>query len=123
MAVHSSPTANPPTPNASGNSACAARTTPPTAPGIPPSPKHSRTSQRERYQLSTQTRAVGRSCTLDDGRMDYEVSLADVESRPTAVVAVTTTWQEFPTLWGQLLGQVWDCLHAGGIHRGCRNIM
>jgi len=35
--------------------------------------------------------------------MDYEVSLTDVESRPTAVVAATTTWQEFPALWGQLL--------------------
>ena len=55
--------------------------------------------------------------------MDYEVSLTEVESRPTAVVAATTTWQEFPTLWGQLLGEVWDCLHAGGIYRGCRNIM
>lgn len=55
--------------------------------------------------------------------MDYEVSLTDVESRPTAVVAATTTWQEFSTLWGQLLGQVWDCLHAGGIYRGCRNVM
>ena len=59
----------------------------------------------------------------DDGRMGYEVSLADVESRPTAVVAATTTWQEFPALWGQLLGEVWGCLHAGRIYRGCRNVM
>ncbi|HTR90345.1 MAG TPA: hypothetical protein VMI73_01235 [Trebonia sp.] len=28
--------------------------------------------------------------------MDYEVSLTDVTSRPTAVVAAATTWQEFP---------------------------
>ena len=55
--------------------------------------------------------------------MDYEVSLVDVESRRTAVVPAATTWQKFPSLWGQLLGEVWDCLHAGGIHRGCRNIM
>lgn len=55
--------------------------------------------------------------------MDYEVSLADVGSRRTAVVAATTTWQDFPALWGQLLGEVWDCLRAGGIYRGCRNIM
>lgn len=59
----------------------------------------------------------------DDGLVDYEVSRTDVESRPTAVVAATTTWREFPALWGQLLGEVWDCLHAGGIYRGCRNIM
>lgn len=55
--------------------------------------------------------------------MDYEVSRADVESRRTAVVVATTTWQDFPALWGQLLGEVWDCLRASGIHRGCRNIM
>ena len=55
--------------------------------------------------------------------MGYEVSLADVGSRPTAVVAATTTWPQFPRLWGQLLGEVWDCLRAGGIQRGCPNIM
>jgi effector-binding domain-containing protein len=55
--------------------------------------------------------------------MGYEVSLTDAGSRPTAVVAATTTWPEFPRLWGQLLGEVWDCLRAGGIHQGCRNIM
>jgi effector-binding domain-containing protein len=55
--------------------------------------------------------------------MSHEVSVVEAESRPTAVVAATTTWQEFPALWGQLLGEVWDCLHAGGIYRGCRNIM
>jgi len=55
--------------------------------------------------------------------MEYQVTLRDVAARPTAVVAATTTWQEFPKLWGQLLGEVWDCLHAGGIQRGCRNVM
>jgi effector-binding domain-containing protein len=53
----------------------------------------------------------------------YEVSLVEAESRPTAVVAATTTWAEFPAVWGQLLGEVWGCLRAGGIDRGCRNIM
>jgi effector-binding domain-containing protein len=55
--------------------------------------------------------------------MNYEVSLTQAPSRPTAVVPARTTWQEFPALWGQLLGEVWDCLRAGGIDRGCRNIM
>jgi len=55
--------------------------------------------------------------------VNYEVTITDVVARPTAVVAATCTWQEFPRLWGQLLGEVWDCLHAGGIYRGCRNIM
>jgi hypothetical protein len=27
----------------------------------------------------------------------------DVAARPTAVVAATTTWQEFPKLWNVLL--------------------
>jgi hypothetical protein len=55
--------------------------------------------------------------------MDYEVSRTDAGSRRTAVVAATTTWQDFPALWGVLLGEVWDCLHAGGIYHGCRNVM
>jgi effector-binding domain-containing protein len=55
--------------------------------------------------------------------MGYEVSLTDVESRPTAVVAASTTWHDFPALWGQLLGEVWHCLRASGINRGCRNMM
>jgi effector-binding domain-containing protein len=55
--------------------------------------------------------------------MTYEVRVVDVSARPTAVVAATTTWQEFPTLWGKLLDEVWACLRAGGIHSGCRNVM
>jgi effector-binding domain-containing protein len=52
-----------------------------------------------------------------------EVTLTEVPARPTAVVAAATTWAEFPALWPQLLGEVWACLHAGGIDRGCRNVM
>jgi effector-binding domain-containing protein len=55
--------------------------------------------------------------------MSYEVTAVDVVARPTAVVAATTTWQEFPTLWKELLDEVWACLRAGGIDRGCRNVM
>lgn len=55
--------------------------------------------------------------------MNYEVIVKEVAARPTAVVAATTTWQEFPTLWGKLSGEVWACLRAGGITRGCRNVM
>jgi len=53
----------------------------------------------------------------------YEVTVADVAARPTAVVAATTTWQAFPTLWRQLLDEVWACLRSHGITRGCRNVM
>jgi effector-binding domain-containing protein len=52
-----------------------------------------------------------------------EVTVVAVAARPTAVVPATTTWPEFPALWRQLLDEVWDCLRAGGITRGCRNIM
>jgi effector-binding domain-containing protein len=55
--------------------------------------------------------------------MDYEVTATEVVARPTAVVAATTTWREFPTLWPGLLDEVWACLRAGGIDRGCRNVM
>ncbi len=53
----------------------------------------------------------------------YQVTFIDVAARPTAVVPATTTWQQFPVLWKELLDEVWACLHAGGIHSGCRNIM
>ncbi|HYM28762.1 MAG TPA: GyrI-like domain-containing protein [Steroidobacteraceae bacterium] len=55
--------------------------------------------------------------------MPYEVTILDVPARPTAVVRATTTWQEFPTLWKSLLDEVWACLHAGGVTRGCPNVM
>jgi effector-binding domain-containing protein len=55
--------------------------------------------------------------------MPYQVTETDIVARPTAVVAATTTWQEFPTLWRDLLDEVWTCLRAGGVVHGCRNIM
>ena len=35
------------------------------------------------------------------------VRFATVEARPTAVVAQTTTWDEFPRLWRELLDEVY----------------
>ncbi len=35
------------------------------------------------------------------------VTFMRVDSRPTAVVAQTTTWKEFPNVWGPLLDQVY----------------
>jgi effector-binding domain-containing protein len=55
--------------------------------------------------------------------MSYQVTIKEVEARPTAVVPATTTWQEFPTLWRKLSDEVWACLNANGIYRGCRAIM
>jgi effector-binding domain-containing protein len=55
--------------------------------------------------------------------MTYDVTAVEVAARPTAVVAATTTWPEFPALWRHLLDEVWQCLRASGIDRGCRNVM
>jgi len=55
--------------------------------------------------------------------MGSDVSVIEVAARPPLVVPAVTTWEEFPVLWGTLLGEVWDCLHAAGITRGCRNVM
>ena len=52
-----------------------------------------------------------------------EVTLRVVAARPTAVVPATTTWREFPTLWRDLLDEVWACLRVAGIDRGCPNVM
>jgi effector-binding domain-containing protein len=35
------------------------------------------------------------------------VRFVEVDPRPTAVVAETSTWAEFPSVWGQLLGEVY----------------
>jgi effector-binding domain-containing protein len=59
----------------------------------------------------------------EGGSVGYEVTVKDVEARPTAVVAATTTWQELPALWRTLLDEVWACLRAASVTRGCRNVM
>ncbi len=57
------------------------------------------------------------------------VWFATVEARPTAVVAQATTWQEFPKLWGSLLGQVYEFvrprpeLAIGGDQERWQNVM
>ena len=53
----------------------------------------------------------------------YEVTLKEVTAQPTLVVPAVTTWPEFPTLWGQLLDDVWTHLRANNINSGCPNVM
>jgi len=55
--------------------------------------------------------------------MAQEVTLRSATAVPTAVVAASTNWPEYPTLWRTLLDEVWACLHAAGITRGCPNVM
>jgi effector-binding domain-containing protein len=40
------------------------------------------------------------------------VRFLTLAARPTAVIAKTTTWSEFPKLWGSLLGQVYEFVRA-----------
>jgi effector-binding domain-containing protein len=55
--------------------------------------------------------------------VSHVVSIREVTAQPTAVVPATTTWSEYPALWPELSGEVWACLRAGGITRGCPNVM
>ena len=55
--------------------------------------------------------------------MTHRVTVSQVAARPTAIVAAATTWQEFPVLWKGMLDEVWACLRAGGVTRGCPNVM
>ena len=40
------------------------------------------------------------------------VTFVYVDPRPTAVVAQTTTWKDFPSLWGRLLGEVYGFVRS-----------
>jgi effector-binding domain-containing protein len=55
--------------------------------------------------------------------MAHEVTTAEVDALPTAVIPATTTWRQFPVVWPELLGEVWSCLRAGGVDHGCPNVM
>ena len=57
--------------------------------------------------------------------MATSISLKSVEATPTAVVRATTSWAEFPSLWGPMLDKVWAFLRQAppGLHRDGHNIM
>ena len=71
--------------------------------------------------MGRSVRLVRRPARGEDAVVHDEVTIRQVTARPTAVVPASTSWQEFPRLWGKLLGEVWDCLRAAGITSGCRN--
>jgi hypothetical protein len=50
------------------------------------------------------------------------VRLAEAEPQATAVVALVTTWAQFPAQWGPLLSEVWEAIRAQGARAG-RNVM
>jgi len=53
----------------------------------------------------------------------YPVTVGPSPPTPIAVVAATTTWAEFPDLWGKLLDEVWAFLRAGGATKHGHNVM
>ena len=58
--------------------------------------------------------------------MPVEVTVKTVEPTPTAVVAATTTWAQFPAMWGPMLDQVWSFLRGDapeGLYSRGHNIM
>jgi effector-binding domain-containing protein len=55
--------------------------------------------------------------------MEYDVVATEVEALPTAVVRATMSWRQVPSVWPALLNEVWACLRAGGVDRGCPNVM
>jgi effector-binding domain-containing protein len=54
--------------------------------------------------------------------MEYAVSIVATSATPTAVIRETTTWERFPTLWGELLDEVWGYVRGAGVQAG-RNVM
>ena len=58
--------------------------------------------------------------------MTVEVIVKTVEPTPTAVVAATATWAEFPKMWGPMLDTVWSFLRGDapeGLYQHGHNIM
>jgi effector-binding domain-containing protein len=55
--------------------------------------------------------------------LHHDVTLLTAEASPTAVVACATTWDEFPSLWGTLLDEVYALVRAGGVEQTGHNVM
>jgi effector-binding domain-containing protein len=54
--------------------------------------------------------------------MDHAVSIVATDAAPTAVIRESTTWERFPTLWSELLDEVWGYVRRVGVRAG-RNVM
>ena len=54
--------------------------------------------------------------------MEHTVSIVATSATPTAVIRETTTWERLPTLWAELLDEVWGYARGAGVQAG-RNVM
>jgi effector-binding domain-containing protein len=55
--------------------------------------------------------------------MSYAVSERAVVEQPTAVIAAETSWDEFPSLWRQLLDEIWQAVRSNDEIAPGRNVM
>ncbi len=55
--------------------------------------------------------------------MTDSIDVVVATERHTAVVATTTSWDEFPSLWVELLDEVYRFVRAGGIAQDGKNVM
>jgi effector-binding domain-containing protein len=57
--------------------------------------------------------------------MSVDIRTVLVEPTPTAVVAATTTWAEFPSRWRAMLDEVWSFLASApaGLYKHGHNVM
>jgi effector-binding domain-containing protein len=53
----------------------------------------------------------------------HDVRVTTVTERRTAVVAVATTWKDFPALWKRLLDEVYAALATGVARQSGHNVM
>jgi effector-binding domain-containing protein len=54
--------------------------------------------------------------------VEQAVSIVATAATPTAVIRQQTTWERFPTLWRELLDEVWAHVRAGDVRAG-HNVM
>ncbi len=55
--------------------------------------------------------------------MSYVVREVETPGEPIAVVAASTTWEAFPTLWPRLLDTVWTAVRSNDEITPNRNVM
>jgi effector-binding domain-containing protein len=55
--------------------------------------------------------------------VEFDVAVLVVPERPTAVIAATTTWADWPQLWPALLDEVWREVRARPELTPGRNVM
>jgi effector-binding domain-containing protein len=59
----------------------------------------------------------------DSSGAGYQVGLQTVAACPTAVVALATTWAEFPRIWRRMLDEVYAFVRGGGAVQDGQNVM